>query len=830
VSVATRTVAGLATHRLALRASADGAAPVRATVRVLLVTRGARGGVGLRTLPATVTLRATGGGQPRGGVPGAVSLSGPLSATTQVDFFYRGRGATAPAWGEQEQLSFGIRGPRGEVRLGDQFWSLSPLTAPGRAGVGAGGRVNAGPLWAEGFTARPRANPGAPRVTGGAVGIGGERAALSAQLVAAGAGAPAALSLRGRANPARGFGADVEYGAAGDARAGYARLYGNRAGLGFDLRAIRADAAFPGDQHGRTLLQASGGGRLLPGVRVHAGYERERRDDTLGLVLAGTRLETSAAHARLTLGELLTLERRERTRSGVAVAGTFARRAESWVASATWHRGRTSLGAGAELGETDDRIGGGSFPFSRAWLRAGTSAGIGSLWAGVERRTGTSLETGLAEDRLSGAGSAELRVAEGTRLSVLAQAGVGERPQDREALVDGTLEQRLPGGHTLRLRVRTFPWLQAGSRTPLIHLDYAIPLGVPLGRDRRSGTVSGRVVDQETGEPVAGALVRVGERAVLTDGRGRWSVAGLPPGAYTTEIDPVSVGVERVVAGRDALRVEVVGGRETRVETGISHAARIDGQILLAEPEGGAGVAGAVIEASRGSDRVRRVTDAEGRFSFSGLVPGAWTVSVVSAELPRDRALERDSVAVAVAGGESARVELRAVQRARTLTMVSGGDLVLGAPPSAVARAVPVAPRPAPPSPLTVRPRPAPVRGARVPAAPANPARPGSAPEARPELLPSARPWRERGQSGFADWPNDTYVVREGDEGLEAIAWLVYSDGSLWPKLWLANRRVLRAPDRLPPGLVLLIPPPAPLTAAERAAARGWTASGHPRR
>ena len=83
-----------------------------------------------------------------------------------------------------------------------------------------------------------------------------------------------------------------------------------------------------------------------------------------------------------------------------------------------------------------------------------------------------------------------------------------------------------------------------------------------------------------------------------------------------------------------------------------------------------------------------------------------------------------------------------------------------------------------------------------------------------------ARPWRERGESGFSDWVNDAYVVQPGDESLTAIAWLVYRDGSLWPKLWAANRDVLPTPDRIEPGMELVVPPFAPLTADERAAVR----------
>jgi nucleoid-associated protein YgaU len=90
----------------------------------------------------------------------------------------------------------------------------------------------------------------------------------------------------------------------------------------------------------------------------------------------------------------------------------------------------------------------------------------------------------------------------------------------------------------------------------------------------------------------------------------------------------------------------------------------------------------------------------------------------------------------------------------------------------------------------------------------------------RAAMRADARPWRERGVSGFSDWPNDTYIVRDGDADLTAIAWLVYRDGGLWPRLWLSNRDVLTSPDQLTAGTELLVPPPGPLTAEERAAAR----------
>jgi hypothetical protein len=281
--------------------------------------------------------------------------------------------------------------------------------------------------------------------------------------------------------------------------------------------------------------------------------------------------------------------------------------------------------------------------------------------------------------------------------------------------------------------------------------------------------------------------------------------------------------VDRVVVSPDALRVDVAGGRESRVETGVSRAARIDGRILL-EPEG-AGVVGAVVELRRGNERRRRITDASGRFVFAGLVPGEWTVAVASAELPPDFALERERITLTLAPAEHGNADLRVVRRTRPLIIVAGGDIVLGAPQARATPAESRRPQPLPPPP--VRPTPAAVvpgpGNAPIPRVRAAAGR--NAPADRPELHRSARPWRERGASGFADWPCDTYVVQDGDESLTAIAWLVYRDGSLWPKIWLANRAVLPTPDRIVPGLELLVPPPGPLSALERAAARAWRAA-----
>ncbi len=849
VEVATPARATALTHRVTLTAS-EGGVTASATARIELVSRSARAAPGTHALPVRVALRAGSGGDGRGGVPAEVYASGPLTpGGPRVDLLYRGRGAAAPELGEPEQRSLAVRGRLGEVRLGDQFWSLSPLTAPGRAGDGAGGRVNAGALWVEGFSARNRFVLGAPHTTAGAVGVGGPAASLAANYVSAGGGR--ALSLRGRAQPARGVQADAEYGAGGGARAAYAHLRAGAPHGWVDARMIDAGAGFPGEQRGRSLVQASGAARPLAWLAARAGYERERREDTLALALPGTELRSTTASAGVTLAGAVTLERRERSRAGESATSAWARRAGTWYASATLHARRIVFGGGGEIGRVEDERTGARSPWRRAWVRAGGTLAGQSFSAGFERAAGTSVETGTVQGRVAANVGATLQPAASTRVSLLAQVGSADWVEERDGLVDATVEQRLPGGHTLTLRVRAFPWAEPGRRTPRVYLDYAVPLRLPTTRDRSSGSVSGRVVDQETGRAVADVLVRVGDRAVATDARGRWAVAGLPPGGYTVEIDPVSAGVGRVVVRPDALKVQVAGGETHDVEVGVSRGAKVTGRLVVTDPENGSdGIGGVVVELRGGTELRRRMTDASGAFLVGDLQPGDWTLTVVPDGLPANHALERQATVVTLAPGGEARVTLRAVPRPRALRIVAGGDLVLGgeaarggapapsiststSPSISTSTASPSAP--ATPRPTAVLPgllstpvhpaTPALAHAVSVappPDAPAASAGAAASGRERREMRADARPWRERGASGFSDWPNDGYVVREGDESLTAIAWLVYRDGSLWPRLWLANRDVLPTPGRPRPGTELLVPPPGPLTAEERAAARAW--------
>jgi hypothetical protein len=68
--------------------------------------------------------------------------------------------------------------------------------------------------------------------------------------------------------------------------------------------------------------------------------------------------------------------------------------------------------------------------------------------------------------------------------------------------------------------------------------------------------LSGRILDQDTNQPVAGAIVRVGTASATTDAEGHYALSGLPPGQYVLSItrpdyDPGLSSIFTLSAGQE---------------------------------------------------------------------------------------------------------------------------------------------------------------------------------------------------------------------------------------------------------------------------------------
>ena len=191
-----------------------------------------------------------------------------------------------------------------------------------------------------------------------------------------------------------------------------------------------------------------------------------------------------------------------------------------------------------------------------------------------------------------------------------------------------------PDGASSRSNV---PAEQAGQQTR----DTRAPAAIGLGM------VSGVVMQEDSGGIRPARLARValrgsnlqGERIVMTDDQGRFSVRWLPPGSYTVQVSkpaylPMSYGARR--SGRVGTTINVEGGKPlTNINVTLPRGAAVGGTVL---DHDGQPVANARIQVLQAStiegQRIlnsvpasgQTVTDDRGTFRLYGLRPGNYSV------------------------------------------------------------------------------------------------------------------------------------------------------------------------------------------------------------
>jgi protocatechuate 3,4-dioxygenase beta subunit len=273
---------------------------------------------------------------------------------------------------------------------------------------------------------------------------------------------------------------------------------------------------------------------------------------------------------------------------------------------------------------------------------------------------------------------------------------------------DARLEYRFASGSFIALRERIWqnPRMQGLRDAHAIYLEYRTPLRLPIGPSRRTGRATGRVVDAETGRPVAGAVVRMGDQAALSDKRGRVAFSGLNPERYVVSLDPSGTGAGALVTGDAVVDMREPSSRPAVFAVAVARGAHLRVLVRRMALAGGslggqadslvsAGALPNVLLALEGArDTLLQATDDHGRLDFGSVPPGSWVVSVRPCDLPDHHVFETDRVVVTLAPGENREVELRVVPQRRAVTFI-GDEREIKAKPMPGA-SPPTAPPPTP--------------------------------------------------------------------------------------------------------------------------------------
>lgn len=248
-------------------------------------------------------------------------------------------------------------------------------------------------------------------------------------------------------------------------------------------------------------------------------------------------------------------------------------------------------------------------------------------------------------------------------------------------------------------QMRRYDW-EYGEYTETDYmLSYSIPLGIPVGKKKSLGAVSGRVFDAQAGEavPIPGAVVTLNGSKAAADASGRFSFTA-PPGTYLLNIDRASIGLGRTATAKLPVKVDVEPSKTTFVELRIVSSANFRGRLVLVagEPEapvetdelavigalGGEpgaypqGLRGILVEIARDDETMRTLTDDEGRFAFLAIRPGVWKFKVYDYNLPAYHYIENPEIDITLPAGGEEEITVKVLPRKRRIQMIEEGVII----------------------------------------------------------------------------------------------------------------------------------------------------------
>ena len=236
-------------------------------------------------------------------------------------------------------------------------------------------------------------------------------------------------------------------------------------------------------------------------------------------------------------------------------------------------------------------------------------------------------------------------------------------------------------------------------------LDFTIPFGLPVERKKSVGMLDGGVRDEETGQPIPNAILRLNGATAVTDSAGEFTFPSLKLGTFYLNVDRASIGLERIPVQKTPLEVSIKGGKEESVTIGITKSADFIGKIMVYEFAGEdglqkgfaidkavkkplreegkeqmvelRGLANVLLEFKSKLETWRVLTDRKGRFRFDDIRPGQWTLTAHSDNLPEYHYLEKDIFDIELVPGEKKELLIKVLPRKRTIQIIEQGQILI---------------------------------------------------------------------------------------------------------------------------------------------------------
>ena len=587
------------------------------------------------------------------------------------------------------------------VFVGDNNFSLSPLTEFNRYAFGASGSATVNDITAGGFYNKMRFRvPDQEEWAGFLTYHAGERASIAVNYLGRkDQNQTNVFSVRTLVQPFKANEVDLEFGLGGSGdqtdQAYNARWSGRESWISYDAQYLRAGPSYAGYYRDVDFKNISL--NLLPfkDFRIEGYYRDEernlRRDSTLLLAPHNRYVLVGAGYSNF-----VSVYYRVNDQDDLLPVSHFQRGDRTWQLRMSQSLFGVMLVGNADIGTTRDDLLGNSSPYQRYGLFASVQPFPGHTYGFTAEYTNEKdLSTLEPQQLLSGSVNATVLIGERTQISA---ALFGTKTQgafnQTYSLFDASVEHRFPGGQSITVRGRQNIFAPSNEGKQFAYLaEFSMPINVPLARKTETGRLTGKLVDTEKGIGIQGVLVYAGGATALTDRNGEYHFVSLKPDKYYVQLDMATIGLNRVALQELPHEVSVVGGQETRYDISLSRAIGVSGVVLIfgmkdqalgdtSQPEliQQGGHPNVILELSNLQESSRRVSDNRGRFSFAGIRPGQWTLRILDGNLPQNTHFEKDSYVIDAAPGASMEFTFKALPRKRRIQLLQQGKTLEAAP------------------------------------------------------------------------------------------------------------------------------------------------------
>lgn len=326
--------------------------------------------------------------------------------------------------------------------------------------------------------------------------------------------------------------------------------------------------------------------RLKENLKLIANLQQEKKNLDLDPTLQSAPLERSynlGFNYRLKTGTSFYTYWRDRSREDQLPNPEFRYQEETITFGAAQSFKKSGLNASAESGKSQDGLCKKSSRLDRYKVYAYFKPTLKQSYSGYVYFDNNGDFSAEGRRRITAGINSSFRIADRTFFSLNFQTSDDEGSQngDRDILEIG-LGHKFRNQSEVRLHGRRTAYGNlAGKYGSALQVEVTIPFGLPTAVKKDYGRIKGYVYDEESNQPLADVILKVDGATAVTDKNGNFSFPAMEPCAHYLIVSTGRIGLDRIASRKTPREVIVEGGKETRVEIGITRAASLSGHVLV---------------------------------------------------------------------------------------------------------------------------------------------------------------------------------------------------------------------------------------------------------